>query len=212
MMTFFARTTAVAAAILLGGVAVDGAAPPETAAVSRPVIRQVTIPAGTVLRLRVERGFGSDISRIEDPVSATLARPVVVGGRTVLREGSVASGYVSQATRPGKVKGRGTVAVRFTRLTPAGHDDHYSIHTRPWVAVAPATKKKDAMTIGLPAAGGAIVGGVVGGKKGAGVGALAGGGAGTAVVLTTRGKDVRVGRGAVLAVRLTSPVTVAIEQ
>jgi hypothetical protein len=86
------------------------------------------------------------------------------------------------------------------------------MQTRPWVGIAPATKKKDALTIGLPAAGGAIVGGAVAGKKGAGIGALAGGGAGTAAVLTTRGKDVRVGRGAVLAIRLTAPLTVAVEE
>ena len=93
-----------------------------------------------------------------------------------------------------QVKGRGRVAVRFTRITPAGDDDRYTMRTRSWVAVAPATKKKDALTIGLPAAGGAAIGALVDGKKGAGIGALAGGGAGTAVVLTTRGKDVRVNR------------------
>ena len=43
--------------------------------------------------------------------------------------------------------------------------------------VAPATKKKDALTIGLPAAGGAVVGALVDGKKGAGIGAAVGGGA-----------------------------------
>ena len=151
------------------------------------------------------------ISRVEDPVAATLVRAVVVDGRTVLPSGSVASGYVADATRPGKVKGRGRVAVRFTRITPAGDDDRYAMRTRSWVAVAPATKKKDALTIGLPAAGGAAIGALIDGKKGAGIGALAGGGAGTAVVLTTRGKDVRVNRGATLAVRLSEPLTVRVD-
>ncbi len=213
MMKVLARTTVLTAVVLIAGVGVDGAAPVMSEApVARGVVRQVTIPAGTVLRLRVDRGFGSDISRIEDPVSATLARPIVVGGHTVLREGSLASGYVSQATRPGKVKGRGRVAVRFTRIKPAGRDAHYAMQTRSWVGIAPATKKKDALTIGLPAAGGAVVGGAIGGKKGAGIGALAGGGAGTAAVLTTRGKDVHVSRGALLAVRLTAPLTIAVEE
>lgn len=213
MMRFFARTSILTAAVLIANVGVDGAAPVTPAnPVVRRAVRQVTVPAGTVLRLRVNRGFGSDVSRVEDPVSAMLAGPVVVGGRTVLREGSLASGYVSQSTRPGKVKGRGRVAVRFTRITPAGREGSYAMQTRTWVAVAPATKKKDAMKIGLPAAGGAIVGGIVGGKKGAGVGALAGGGAGTAVVLTTRGKDVRIGRGAVLSVRLTAPLTISVDE
>ena len=174
--------------------------------------RQVTIPAGTTLRLRVNRGFGSDISRIEEPVSATLARSVVIGGRTVLPTGSRASGYVSEATRPGKVKGRGRVAVRFTRITPVNQTASYNMQTRSWVAVAPATKKKDALTIGIPAAGGAAIGALIDGKKGAGIGAAVGGGAGTATVLTTRGKDVRVGRGAALTIRLTAPLTINLDE
>jgi hypothetical protein len=212
MIKWFAHTALLTVAVLVAGVGVDGAAPVTTTPASPSVVRQITIPAGTLLRLRVERGFGSDTSRVEDPVSATLASPVVVDGRIVLRAGSVASGYVAQAQRSGKVKGRGRVAVRFTRITPAGHADHYAIQTRSWVGVAPATKEKDALTIGLPAAGGAAVGAIVGGKKGAGIGALAGGGAGTAAVLTTRGKEVRVGRGAVLSVSLTAPLTVAVSQ
>src|SRR5512132_1861339 len=108
MTKTFARTAFLTAAVVIAGAGVDGAAPAISASSSAErVTRQVTIPAGTVLRLRVERGFGSDISRIEDPVSATLVRSISVDGRTVLREGSLASGYVSQAIRPGKVKGRG---------------------------------------------------------------------------------------------------------
>lgn len=214
----FIRTTAVSGLMLAAvsiGEPVFQAAPmaASSSAVKRVerADREVTIPAGTVLRLRLTRGFGSDFSRVEDPVTATLARSVVIGGRTVLPAGSRASGYVSDATRPGKVKGRGRVAVRFTRILPGTGSETYRMSTRPWVAVAPATKKKDALTIGAPAAGGALVGALVGGKKGAGIGAAAGGGAGTAVVLTTRGKDVRVGRGAVVAVRLTEPLTVRVE-
>jgi hypothetical protein len=85
------------------------------------------------------------------------------------------------------------------------------MRTRSWVAVAPATKKKDALTIGVPAAGGAVVGALIDGKKGAAIGSAVGGGAGTAVVLTTRGKDVRIGRAATLAVRLALPLTVRLD-
>ena len=203
-----------AISLMLGVILVPTAAVP-LATGEMPALRadrHVTIPAGTILRLRVNRGFGSDISRVEDPITATLARAVVIGGRTVLPEGSRASGYVSEATRPGKVKGRGRVAVRFTRISPARESVSYDMRTRSWVAVAPATKKKDALTIGIPAAGGAAVGALIDGKKGAGVGAAIGGGAGTAAVLTTRGKDVRIGRGATLAVRLTAPLTIRLDE
>lgn len=210
MMSIITRASLVTGAVLLGSVAVDTAVPVAPARAEVRATRQVTIPAGTVLHLRVSRGFGSDTSRVEDSVPATLDRPVVIGGRTILPSGSLASGYVVQATRPGKVKGRGRVAVRFNRITPAGSDARYTMQTRSWAAVAPATKKKDALTIGVPAAGGAVVGGLIKGKKGAGIGALAGGGAGTAAVLSTRGKDVRIGRGSTLAVRLTAPLTIAV--
>ena len=224
-------TIATATAVLtagslpfIGGVSSPiGSAASTSVAPSRPVgtlpversasearYREVTIPAGTTLRLRVTRGFGSDISQVEDSVAATLAQSIVVDGRTALPAGSGATGYVVEATRPGRVKGRGRVAVRFNRIEPARDDRTYAMQTRSWVAVAPATKKKDALTIGIPAAGGALVGALVDGKKGAGIGAAAGGGAGTAVVLTTRGKDVRIGRGAVLSVRLSAPLTVRV--
>ena len=206
------RTAVLSGALLVVSAPFQAAAPlAASSSTFERNTREVTIPAGTVLRLRVTRGFGSDISRVEDPVTATLARDVVIGGRTVLQAGSRASGYVSDARRPGKVKGRGRVAVRFTGIVPASESETYRMRTNPWVALAPATKKKDAMTIGIPAAGGAVVGALVGGKKGAGIGAAAGGGAGTAVVLTTRGKDVRIGRGAVLSVRLREPLTVRID-
>jgi hypothetical protein len=196
-------------AISSAPVAATGAA--EEKAIIR-ADRSITIPAGTILRLRVNRGFGSDISRVEDPVPATLARSIVIGGQTVLPAGSSASGYVVEAARPGKVKGRGRVAVRFTRITPASESASYNMQTRSWVAVAPATKRKDALTIGIPAAGGAAIGALVDGKKGAGIGAAVGGGAGTAAVLTTRGKEVRVGRGATLAVRLSAPLTIRLDE
>jgi hypothetical protein len=211
MMSSRAASLMLMGALFISGVALESAPQADLTAASLAADRDVTIPAGTVLRLRIDRGFGSDISRVEDPVTATLARAVVVGGRTVLSVGSVASGYVSEATRPGKVKGRGRVAVRFTSINSGSRRESYAIETRSWVAVAPATKKKDALTIGVPAAGGAVVGALIDGKKGAAIGSAVGGGAGTAVVLTTRGKDVRIGRGATLAVRLAAPLTISID-
>jgi hypothetical protein len=211
-MRFVIGGLIVAVSIVVPAATMHGAPLDARELAAARAVQHVTIPAGTVLRLRVNRGFGSDISRVEDPVPATLARSVVVGGRTVLPAGSGASGYVSEATRPGRVKGRGRVAVRFMRITPADERTSYRMQTNSWVAVAPATKKEDALTIGIPAAGAAAVGGLIDGKKGAGIGAAVGGGAGTAAVLTTRGKDVRIGRGATLTVRLTAPLTIAVDE
>ena len=217
MHRFLAYSLTIACGLLFAGTIANTNPAPlpeavwtETAA-AVPVEREITIPAGTILRLRPARSFGSDISSIEQPITASLARAVLVNGHTVLPVGSTAYGVVTEARRAGKVKGRARVGVRFTQIAP--HDgQRYSMQTRSWVAVAPATKKKDAMTIGIPAAGGAAIGAIVGGKKGAAIGAAAGGGGGTAVVLTTRGKEVRVGRGATLSVRLSEPLRMRIRE
>jgi hypothetical protein len=174
-----------------------------------PAYRDITLPAGTVLPVALETSVGSDISRVEQPVSGRLRRAVTAGGAQVLPAGTVVSGHVTAAQRPGKVKGRGLIAMRFTQLDTPGAGTT-RISTATVSRMAPATKQKDAIEIGAPAAAGAIIGGLVGGKGGAGKGALIGGGAGTGYVLATRGKEVRLGRGASLAVRLTAPVTVRV--
>lgn len=189
------------------GIATTGSG--ETAAPAA-TWREVTIPAGTTLRVALDTTIGSDTSRIEDPVRARLTRAVVIDGVTVVPEGSTVGGVVTAATRAGKTKGTSRLAVRFDSLAPARSDERYRIETSTVARTGPTQKKKDALEIAAPAAGGAIIGGIVGGKKGAAIGGAAGGGAGTAVVLTQRGKDVRLGKGAALTLRLTEPVTIRV--
>lgn len=184
------------------------AAPSATGATAA---REVTLPVGTRLPVVLDTGVGSDTSRVEQPVQAHIARAVVVNGQTVLPAGTRVSGVVTDARRSGKVKGLAHVGVRFNSLTPRGDDERYQIRTAAVGRTAPSTKKKDALEIGAPAAGGAIIGALVGGKKGAAIGTAAGGGAGTAVVLSTRGKEVHLPKGSALTLRLSAPVTIRIK-
>ena len=163
------------------------------ASARRAQLREVTIPTGTRLPIVLDTPVASNTSRIEEHVRAHLARPVIVHGAIAVPQGSRVSGIVTDATQSGRVKGRAHVALRFDTLEPA-----------------PGTKRKDAMEIGAPAAGGAIIGGLIGGKKGALIGAAAGGGGGTAVVLSTRGKQVQLPKGAAFTIQLSRPVTVKV--
>jgi hypothetical protein len=175
--------------------------------VAEPKYREVVIPAGTKLGVRLNTSVGSATSHVEQPVDATLVSPLRLDGVPVLPAGSHFEGIVSAAQRSGKVKGRAHVALRFTRL--AARDESYPIAAQ-ISRVAPATKKEDAEKIGIPAAGGAIVGALIDGKKGAAIGAAAGGGAGTAVVLATAGKEVSLPKGSVLSLRLEKAVRVKV--
>ncbi len=187
--------------VLLGMIGVGFAAP-----------RDVTLPAGTVLHLRLDNSVGSDISRVEEPVRADLTRPVVVRGRTVVPVHSLVLGDVTAARPAGHLRQRSEVAVRFHELKPAELDRDYRIATRSVVVTGPSLARRDAEGIGVPAVGGAIIGGIVGGAKGAGIGAAVGTAAGTTRLMVTRAKNVRLRRGALLAVRLTEPVTIPVPE
>jgi hypothetical protein len=176
-------------------------------ALDRVTTREITLPAGTRLPVVLDTPVASNTSRAEQSITGHLSRDVAVNGMVVVPAGSEVLGVVTGARQSGRVKGRAYIGIRFTTLVPKGGTERYRIRTAAIGRLAPATKKDDAIKIGAPAAGGALVGALVGGKKGALIGAGAGGGAGTAVVLSTRGKETGFARGTVLTVRLAAPVT-----
>jgi hypothetical protein len=200
-----------------GAAAPRAPAPPEAPAVpatedtaKRPEFREVTVPAGTVLRVTLATPVASDTSHVEDAVRATLRSPVTAEGIQALPVGTALLGHVTSAQRSAKVKGRASVGVRFNTIDLPGDGGRESIRTGTIVRVAPATKKKDAAKIGIGAGAGAVIGGIIGGGDGAAKGAAIGGGAGTGAVLATRGDEVRLAAGTPLAVKLTAPLTVRV--
>jgi hypothetical protein len=170
--------------------------------------REYTIPAGTTLTVALTSALSSRSSSVEDRVNASLRRPLIVGGTTVVPAGAAVSGYVTQAARSGRVKGRARLGLRFTSLSARG--THYNIRTATIAREARGTKKKDAERIGIGAGAGAVVGAIAGGKKGAAIGSAVGAGGGTGVVLATRGDEVTLPRGTVVTTRLTAPLTVRV--
>jgi ferric-dicitrate binding protein FerR (iron transport regulator) len=174
-----------------------------------PEYREVTIPAGTTLRLNLQSAVSSDGSQVEDTVRATLRQAVTVDGQTVLPSGTELVGTVTDAERSGRVKGRARVAYRFNSLRY--DSERYPITTAQISHQAQATKRKDATKIGVGAGVGAAVGALLGGGSGAAKGAAIGGAAGTGAVLATRGDEVRLGPGADVNTRLTAPLVVRVK-
>ena len=174
-----------------------------------PVYKEITIPAGTTLRLDLKSSVASDSSKVEDTVRAALRQAVVVDGHTVLPAGTELVGTVTDVARSGRVKGRARVAYRFSSLR---HDsERYDIQTATIAHEAEATKKEDAKKIAIGAGAGAAIGALLGGGSGAAKGAAIGGGAGTGAVLATRGDEVRRAAGANVTTRLTAPLTVRVK-
>lgn len=180
----------------------------KAATPARPVYRDVTLPAGTTLPLSLTSSMDSGTSAVEDRVTAELTRPVSIDGREVLPAGASFQGIVTEVDDAGHVKGRASIAFRFTSLQRG--DERYDVQTAAVSHMAQATKGEDATKIGIGAGAGAVIGGLLGGKDGAAKGAAIGGAAGTGAVLATRGVEVRVPSGTALSVRLSAPVTVRV--
>jgi len=175
---------------------------------ARPRFREVTVPSGTALSLKLQTDVASDTSKAEDKVRATLDRPLVVDGTTAVPVGAEVVGSVLDAQESGRVKGRASVAFQFERLH--AWKENYDIRTARIAREAEATKGKDATKIGIGAGAGAAVGAIAGGKKGAGIGALIGGGAGTGVVMATKGEEVRLAAGTVVSTTLAEALKVSV--
>ena len=178
------------------------------AAVRTPQYRDVTLPAGTTLRMKLQSAIASDSSNVEDAVRASLSQPVSVDGAAVLPAGTEVVGSVTDVERSGRVKGRARIAYRFNSLNYGG--ERYEIRTDAVSHLAPATKGEDATKIGIGAGAGAAIGALLGGGDGAAKGAAIGGAAGTGAVLATRGEEVRLAPGADVTAQLTAPITIRV--
>jgi hypothetical protein len=164
------------------------------------------VPSGTELVLTLETPVSSETAKPDQPVRATLAKPVVIAGMEVIPHGALVTGAVVSAERSGKVKGRASIALRFNEVTVM--NTPYRISTAQIAREAAATKGKDAKTIGVTTGVGTAIGAIAGGGKGAAIGAGVGGAAGTGAVLATRGKEVTIPAGATLRTEITETVRV----
>ena len=143
--------------------------------------------------------------------------PVVVRGRVVIPQGSSVSGSVTQLKRPGRVRGKAELYVRFDSLIlPNGVTRDFRsrlgtidargtehLDQKEGVVKGDTNKGGDAKVVAEGGMAGASIGAIAGSAAGhagagAGIGAAAGAAAGLATVLLTRGPDAVLAKGSTL--------------
>ena len=203
---------------LLGAVAVYALNNPATSEVVDEVAtkvehavsaepKTVTLPAGTAVAMKLETSLSTKTASVGDRFSARIASPVTVAGSTVIPAGASVSGHVSLTEQPGKASGRGKMQLTYDTVHFNGRS--YDLSTTSRVYESESGRGKDAAIIGGGAVAGGVAGAILGGSAGdAGKGAAAGAVAGTAASLLTRGPQLQLPAGTVLAVSLDRPVTV----
>lgn len=180
----------------------------EPAPKAEPQLVAVTLPAGTVLQVRTATALSTKLNKAGESFSATLAQPLIAGGKTIAAKGASVQGVIATSDHGGRVKGRANLALRLASVQTAAGP--VKISTNAFNRQAPGTKKRDAAKIGSGAGIGAAIGALAGGGAGAAIGAAAGGGAGTGVVLATRGAPAVIGSESLISFRLRAPVTVTL--
>ena len=172
-----------------------------------PPLRKVTIPAGTLIPVRLIETVSSDKSRLGDRFNASLDSELVVDGFVIAEKGARLEGRVADTQAAGRVKGVSALSLELTSLATSD-GQRIEISTDTFTKQGDKSKGSDAAKIGGAAAIGAAIGAIAGGGKGAAIGAGVGGAAGTGGVLGTRGKPSVLPSETRLSFRLNSAVTI----
>ncbi len=174
----------------------------------QPVVRQIVIPAGTVVPIRMAETLDSKTTQTNDVFHATLASDLLSEGLVAIPRGTPVLGRVVDAKEAAHFKGNALLTIELTQLTAHGHK--ISLTTDSYSTQGAARGKDTAVKTGGGAVVGALIGALAGGGEGAAIGALAGGGAGAGVNAVTRGKQVQIPTESIVNFHLQSPLTVTV--
>lgn len=176
-------------------------------------VREVTVPAGTVLTVEFLDSLSSETEVAGNTFTARVVEPVLVGGEVAIAAGDEVLGTVIDAVPVKKIGGQASLNLDFNTLRLASGEE---------VALAAGFvhdgKKqagKDAATIGGATAGGALLGRIIGHRNGeeadgTAIGAVVGAAVGTAIAASNEGDPVEIPSGTVVAIRSESALTVPV--
>ena len=186
--------------------------------------KSYTVAAGTKIPLSMMNSVSTKHGAEGERIYLESIFPILVDGKVVIPPGSYVAGTVTEVKRPGRVKGRGELYVRFDSLTlPNGTTRDFrsrigsldgraseDLDKSEGKIKSEGTKTQDATTVGTAAGAGASVGALATRTgMGAGIGAAAGAAAGLIGVLLTRGPDAVLAKGTTLEMVLDRPLTFA---
>jgi hypothetical protein len=191
-----------------------------------PSATALIVEPGTRVPLSLINSVSTKHSNEGDRVYLETVFPILVKGRVVIPPGSYVAGTITELKRPGRVKGRGELYLRFDSLTlPNGVTRDFrarlgaldgrsseELDKGEGKIKSEGNKSGDARTVGEAAATGATVGVIAGGAAGNyGMGAAIGGAAGAAAgimgVLLSRGPDAVLTRGSTIEMVLDRPLS-----
>jgi hypothetical protein len=165
-------------------------APAVPATPPPPAFKNVTIPAGTTIPIRMTQALDSATTQQGQSFSGTIATDVIADGLVAIRQGTGVTGRVSAVQEAAHYKGNSLLTVELVSINR--HGDSIAVSTDPYSVEGKGRGKNTAAKVGGGAAVGAILGGIIGGGKGAAIGAASGGAVGAGANTVTRGEQVKI--------------------
>lgn len=162
-----------------------------------------TIPAGQEMDVRLQRSLSSETATVEQRFEATTAVDLMQNGQVLVPAGTVVRGVVSGVDAAGRVDRSGSLTLSFDQMVVNGRE--VPIRATATQVFESGGIREEAGTAGVGAGVGGIIGGVLGGVKGAILGAVIGAGG---AIAATDGKDITLPAGAIIRLRLDTPVNV----
>ena len=171
-----------------------------------PPVKTVTLPAGTVIPIRMTDTLDSASTQPNTVFHGSLAGDLIADGMVVARSGAAVVGRVVTAKDATHFSGSSQLTIELTRLDTVDHP--VDVVTDAFTKQGNGRGKNTAAKAGGGAALGAIIGALAGGGKGAAIGAATGGGVGAGVNGVTRGQQVQIPTETLVSFHLQSPISV----
>jgi len=188
-------------------------APPQPTQVKSepvaPVARQVTVPKGTPVSIRMIDAVDSATAHVGETFKASLDSPIVVDNETVFPKGAEVYVKLTKVESAGRLSGKSELQLQLDRIFLG--DKSYVLESNTFENTGASQGARTARSAGLGAAIGAAIGAISGGGKGAIIGGATGAGAGAGVEAVRKGEQIRVDSETRLDFRLENPVDVTIQ-
>jgi hypothetical protein len=186
--------------------AVQVVAPPPPPPPPAPVAKTVTLPAGTVIPIRMVDTLDTAKTQPNTVFHGSLAGDLIVDGMVVAKSGAAVTGRVIVAKDAAHFAGSAELSIELTRIDTVDHP--VDVVTDAYDKKGAGRGKNTALKTGGGAAVGAVLGGLLGGGKGAAIGAASGGGLGAGVNGVTRGQQVQIPTETLVTFHLQTPISV----
>jgi hypothetical protein len=150
------------------------------------------MPAGSKIRLTMDSEISSEVASVDDTFTARVTEPVLLNGVIVLPSGTIVEGRVIEVSRAASAGRAGRMRLRFERLRFAGGPAREMDGSLEKELKARSGAAVNTLAVLGGGAAGALAGMASKTANGVLVGTAIGAGAGSAVALLRKGKDVRI--------------------